>query len=271
MPVPPPDENQPGINRLLKIMAQLRNPDGGCPWDLEQDFSTISPYTIEEAFEVADAIDRNEPDDICDELGDLLLQVVFQSQIASEKGLFDFEAVAAGQSAKLVHRHPHVFGDEGAAASADAVKDIWERQKAKEKAGRTHLLDGITRGLPALMRAQKIHRKVAKVGFDWPSAEPVFDKIDEEMAELKQAIAHNDRDNLVEELGDMLFTICVLAGHLDVDAEEALRAANNKFIKRFSRVEDRLKAKDITLQQSTLEQMDSAWQEIKRDEKQAAA
>lgn len=270
MPVLPPDENQPGINRLLKIMAQLRNPDGGCPWDLEQDFSTISPYTIEEAFEVADAIERNDTDDIRDELGDLLLQVVFQSQIAAEQNLFDFDAVAHGQSAKLVHRHPHVFGDEGAAASSDAVKDIWERQKAKEKAGRTHLLDGITRGLPALMRAQKIYRKVAKVGFDWPSPAPVFEKIDEEMAELKQAIAHNDKDNLVEEFGDILFTMCVLAGHLDVDAEEALRAANNKFIKRFSGVEDRLKQAGSALEQSTLEQMETAWQEIKRAEKQDA-
>lgn len=260
-----------GIKALINVMAKLRNPDGGCPWDLEQTFQSIIPYTIEEAYEVADAIERNDMDDFKEELGDLLLQVVFHSQMASEQGLFDINAVAQAEADKLISRHPHVYGEK-TAADAEAVLNIWNAQKDKEKAakGPAYLLDAVTKGLPALMRAQKIHRKVAKKGFDWPSANDVFAKLDEEIAELKQAVANKDQDNLVEELGDILFVCCVLAEHLGADAETALRNANNKFINRFNKVEDLVKQNNQQFGAVNLEQLDAYWNEVKLTEKSAA-
>ena len=238
------DPETSGIDALLEVMARLRDPDGGCPWDLEQTFETITPYTIEEAYEVADAVERGDMNDFKEELGDLLLQVVFQSQIAREAGLFDFDAVAGAEAQKLISRHPHVFGD-AVAADAAAVTEIWNAQKDKEKASaRQHLLDGVTRGLPALMRAQKIHRKVAKVGFDWPETDQVFAKLDEEIVELKQARRNNDAKNLEEELGDILFVTCVLAEHLGVDAELALRAADTRHLVRSDADADAVAAND---------------------------
>lgn len=259
-----------GIQTLIDVMTRLRDPNGGCPWDLEQTFETIAPYTIEEAYEVADALDRGDMVDFQEELGDLLLQVVFQSQIAKEKGLFDIDAVAQAEADKLISRHPHVFGDKTAANAAE-VMTIWNAQKDKEKAARgdTHLLDAVTKGLPALMRAQKIHRKVAKIGFDWPSKTEVFAKLDEEIAELKQADANADQDNRVEELGDILFVTCVLAEHMGVDAEDALRNANNKFINRFNKVEDLMKVNNQEFGKASLAQMDEHWNTVKRQEKAA--
>lgn len=259
----------PGMQALIDVMAKLRDPDGGCPWDLEQTFQSITPYTIEEAYEVADAVERDDMNDFKEELGDLLLQVVFQSQMANEKGLFDFDAVAGAEAQKLVSRHPHVFGDQKAESAADVV-GIWNAQKDKEKAAQQYLLQAVTKGLPALMRAQKIHRKVAKVGFDWPSQDEVFAKLDEEVAELKQAVAAKDQKNLEEELGDILFVTCVLAEHMGVDAESALRAANNKFIKRFNGVEDLLKENSQKFGEATLAQMDQHWNTMKKRERDAA-
>lgn len=260
-----------GIKALIDVMAKLRDPNGGCPWDLKQTFETITPYTIEEAYEVADAVERGDMADFKEELGDLLLQVVFHSQMASEKNLFDINEVAQAEADKLVSRHPHVFGEE-TAKDADAVMHIWNAQKDKEKAqkGNTYLLDAVTKGLPALMRAQKIHRKVAKVGFDWPKADDVFAKLDEEVAELKQAVANKDQKNLVEELGDILFVCCVLAEHLDVDAETALRNANNKFINRFNKVEELMKVNSKEFGKTSLAQMDEYWNIAKAQEKTAA-
>jgi ATP diphosphatase len=261
-----------GIQSLLSVMARLRDPKGGCPWDLEQTFESITPYTIEEAYEVADAVERGDMGDFKEELGDLLLQVVFHSQMANEKSLFDFDAVAQAEADKLVSRHPHVFGDQSA-ADASEVLNIWNAQKDKEKAAAgksAHLLDAVTRGLPALMRAQKIHRKVAKVGFDWPKIDDVYAKLDEEVAELKHASAQNDAINMAEELGDILFVTCVLAEHMGVDAETALRSANNKFISRFNAVEDLMKANSQELGKTSLEQMDAHWNTVKKTEKDAA-
>lgn len=259
-----------GITALLEVMARLRDPNGGCPWDLEQTFQSILPYTIEEAYEVADAVERDDMNAFKEELGDLLLQVVFQAQMAQEKGLFDFDAVAGAEADKLISRHPHVFGDQKAETAGDVV-GIWNAQKDKEKAGATkYLLDGVTKGLPALMRAQKIHRKVAKVGFDWEKQEDVFAKLDEEVAELKEAASTGVQKNLEEELGDILFVTCVLAEHLGVDAETALRNANNKFIRRFNGVEDLLKANSQKLGEASLAQMDAHWNSVKRAEKDAA-
>lgn len=262
-----------GIDSLLDVMARLRDPDGGCPWDLEQTFESITPYTIEEAYEVADAVERGDMNDFKEELGDLLLQVVFQAQMAQEQGIFDFDAVAGAEAEKLISRHPHVFGDQQAKNAADVV-GIWNAQKDKEKAGKTtHLLDAVTKGLPALMRAQKIHKKVAKVGFDWPNADEVFKKLDEEVAELKQAASDKGADrqkNIEEELGDILFVTCVLAEHMGVDAETALRAANNKFIRRFNGVQDLMKANSQELGKATLAEMDAHWNSVKKAEKSAA-
>lgn len=263
------DKDTNGINALLDVMRRLRDPNGGCPWDLEQDFKTIAPHTIEEAYEVADAIEREDMPALKEELGDLLLQVVFHAQMATETGLFDFDSVARAEAEKLIRRHPHVFGDTPAAGSAAEVVTIWNAAKDKEKAktGQKRLLDGITKGLPALMRAQKIHSKVAKVGFDWPHANGVFDKIEEEIAELKQAVANADRDNLVEELGDILFALCVLAEHLEADAEESLRKANDKFIRRFNKIEDLMKVKNQEFGKITLPELEDHWTTAKAEEK----
>ena len=260
------------IERLLAIMARLRNPDGGCPWDIEQSFETIAPYTIEEAYEVADALERGNMDEFREELGDLLMQVVFQSQIARESGLFNFEDVARGIADKMVSRHPHVFGDAVAASAKDVEARIWEEQKDKEKKNKRldSILDDVTRGLPAVMRAQKLQKRAARVGFEWPEAIQVLDKLEEEIQELREAIAAKDKINIHEEVGDMLFCVVNLGRMLDVDCETSLRDVNSKFERRFKGIEKTLKEQNIALEDATLEQMESIWQDIKKAEKKTA-
>lgn len=225
---------QPPIDRLLAIMRQLRNPDGGCEWDLAQDFSTIAPYTIEEAYEVSDAIAGGDPAAICDELGDLLLQVVFHSQIAADGGLFGFDDVANAISDKIERRHPHIFGD----GQTDDVRQQWEQIKAAERTadGPASALAGVALSLPALLRAQKLQGRAARVGFDWPDVDGPRDKIAEELAEVAAATTDAERQ---EEVGDLLFAVVNYARHLGIDAEGALRGANNKFARRFAAMEDR--------------------------------
>jgi ATP diphosphatase len=269
----PADQSDP-LTRLLAIMAQLRSRDGGCPWDIEQTFATIAPYTIEEAYEVADAIEKQDWDGLKDELGDLLFQVVFHSQMASEENRFDFADVAGSISDKMVQRHPHVFGDQSGIDDADKQTVNWEVQKAAErhekaKAAGHELsaLDGVASGLPALMRATKLQKRAARVGFDWPDAEHVIADVDEELGELKHEIgAGGEHDRLEDELGDVLFTVVNLARHLGVDPEAALRCTNAKFERRFRYVEDRLAEEGRTTEQADLEEMDAHWNAAKGHE-----
>lgn len=257
------------LNTLLDIMARLRDPQRGCPWDLEQDFSTIAPYTLEEAYEVAEAIERQAPDEICDELGDLLFQVVFHAQMASERGWFDFADVVTAINEKLVRRHPHVFGDEKIADAAEQTL-AWDRHKAKERAERgvaaDSVLDGVPLALPALLRAQKIQRRAARVGFDWDEIGDVVAKIDEELAELKQALAAGESvEHMREELGDLLFSGVNLARFLDADAESLMRAANQKFDRRFRRVEQLAHKAQRDLQACSLDELEAYWQQAKSE------
>ena len=264
-------------------MAALRTPDTGCPWDLKQTFSTIAPYTIEEAYEVADAIEREDLDGLKDELGDLLLQVVYHARMAEEDGAFAFDDVVAAICDKMIRRHPHVFGDEETRASVE-LDGLWERLKAQEKAqaqadGRAasweeRTLDGVPMALPALLRAVKLQNAAARVGFDWPSMGPVFEKAREEFDELEQALTGGDgnqddrnRDEVVEEFGDLLFVMANLARHLKIDPEDALRRANAKFVRRFAEIEDRLGDDGRKPEQSDLEEMDRLWNAAKRAEK----
>ncbi|MBZ8119614.1 nucleoside triphosphate pyrophosphohydrolase [Roseovarius sp. LXJ103] len=255
-----------GLPRLLAIMARLRDPQTGCPWDIEQDFATIAPYTIEEAYEVADAIERADWDDLKGELGDLLLQVVFHGQIAADKGLFDFHAIADGISDKMVARHPHVFGNESRDKSAAQQTLDWETVKAAERAEATQTgtLDGVAMGLPALLRAVKLQKRAARVGFDWPETAQVLDKVAEEMAELLEA---TDPDHIEEEFGDLLFVMANLARHMQVDPEAALRRANGKFTRRFEFIEAALKAEGKTPEDSDLAEMDALWDAAKAAER----
>jgi len=252
------------ISKLLDIMARLRAP-GGCPWDREQSFATIAPYTVEEAYEVADAIERGDLARLRDELGDLLLQVVFHAQMASEQGTFDFADVVAAISDKLVRRHPHVFG-ETQIESAQAQTRAWERQKTAERNGA--LLDDVPRALPALRRAEKLTKRAATVGFDWPDAAAVRKKLDEEVAELDAELARvgaeRDAARIEAELGDVLFVLANLARHLHVDSEAALQGANARFIRRFEYIERRLAEAGRPLESATLEEMDLLWDEAKR-------
>ena len=258
------------IDRLLEIMARLRDPVAGCPWDLEQSFATIAPYTIEEAYEVADTIERGDLAHLKDELGDLLLQVVFHSRMAEEAGLFDFDAVAAAIADKMVRRHPHVFGD-AAYRNAAEQTEAWETIKAREREhkGTASVLEDVPVGLPALTRALKLTRRAGRVGFDWPSVKEVLDKLDEELKELTDEIDRGDTDAAREELGDLLFVCANLARKLDVDPEEALRAANAKFVRRFSAIERDLAAQGRTPEQATLQEMEDLWTEAKKAEKAA--
>lgn len=261
------------IDRLLAIMARLRNPDGGCPWDLEQDFKSIAPYTIEEAYEVADAIDREDHRDLQDELGDLLFQVVFHAQMASEAGLFDFDDVCQSINNKMIRRHPHVFAD-AAERDSDTQTEAWEDQKARERSEKqkdNSVLDDLPVALPALKRAQKLQKRAARVGFDWPTPARVFDKIDEELAEVKEAMAENDAVHIAEEIGDLLFVCTNLGRKLKVDVEAATRAANTKFERRFRHVETRLRADGRSAETATLEEMENLWLEAKSLEKESAA
>jgi MazG family protein len=266
-------EDQPPIQRLLQVMARLRDPDGGCPWDLEQDFSTIAPYTIEEAYEVADAIARGDLAHLKDELGDLLLQVVYHAQMAEEAGLFDFDQVAAAIADKMIRRHPHVFGT-AEVDSARAQSHAWEAVKAAERAskagaaeGSHGVLDDVPLALPALVRAAKLQRRAARVGFDWPEPVQVLDKVEEEIAELRAELkSQANQDRLTDEIGDLLFAAVNLARHLDVDGEAALRQANAKFERRFRAIEEALRARGRRLEDASLDEMEALWQRAKAAE-----
>ena len=252
------------IDKLLEVMRALRDPETGCPWDVGQNFSTIAPYTIEEAYEVADAIERGDLDDLRDELGDLLLQVVFHAQMANDEDLFDFEDVAGAIADKMVRRHPHVFGSE-AERAAGPVEGSWERIKSEER-GKTaddSALAGVANALPALKRAQKLGKRAASVGFDWDSDEGVRAKISEELGELEAAARDEDMAAVEEEFGDLLFAVVNLARHLKVDAEAALRAANVKFERRFRSMEAALVADGRPLEEQSLDELEAAWQAAK--------
>ena len=257
------------IEHLLGIMARLRDPDSGCPWDVEQTFATIAPYTIEEAYEVADAIERNDLVELKGELGDLLFQVVFHARMAEEQGLFAFDDVAAAMSDKLIRRHPHVFAEESAKPDAVAQKLRWEDIKAAERAAKAQhgVLDDVPIGLPALARAAKLTKRAARVGFDWPSTDEVFDKLDEEVAELRAEIAAGDLDKAREEMGDLLFVVANLARKLGVEPEDALRGANAKFVRRFGFIEAELARDGRRPEQSDLAEMDDLWNAAKTTER----
>lgn len=255
-----------GIDRLREIMRRLRDPVAGCPWDIEQDFASIAPYTIEEAHEVADAIARQAWDELPSELGDLLLQVVYHAQMAEESGLFGFDAVVRAISDKMVARHPHVFGTDSRDKSAEQQTADWEKIKAAER-GPARVLDGVALGLPALTRAVKLQKRAARVGFDWPSTDEVVAKIAEEAAELVEAREALTEAEVIEEFGDLMFVMANLARHLKVDPEAALRAANAKFARRFGRIEDWLAEDGKTPDQSDLAEMDALWNRAKAEEK----
>ena len=258
-----------GIDRLVEIMARLRDPVAGCPWDVEQSFATIAPYTIEEAYEVADAIEREAWDELRGELGDLLFQSVFHARMAEEAGMFSFHDVARGMADKMVARHPHVFGDQTGVNSADAQTENWEAMKARERAGKAQhgTLDGVAVGLPALLRAYKLQKRAARVGFDWPDIVQVLDKVAEEAREVAAAHAGGSQDEVTEEIGDLLFVVANLARHLGVEPEAALRGANAKFIRRFEAIEAGLAAAGKRPENSTLEEMDALWEAAKAAEK----
>jgi ATP diphosphatase len=265
------DTAKHGLGDLLAIMARLRDPQGGCPWDLQQDFATIAPYTIEEAYEVADAIDRKDWHDLRDELGDLLLQVVFHAQMAKEAGLFDFADVAHAISDKMIRRHPHVFGDESY-RDVEAQTEGWEAIKSAERAakGERHddsALAGVSRGLPEWKRATKLQQRAAKVGFDWPDATPVLDKLGEELDEVRAEFAAGaDTARLQDEIGDVLFVVVNLARHAGVDFSQALRHANAKFERRFRAMERMAAAEGTPLAERDLEAQEQLWQRAKRGE-----
>ncbi|MDP1736155.1 MAG: nucleoside triphosphate pyrophosphohydrolase [Caulobacter sp.] len=264
---PSPEPGHP-IFRLLEIMDRLRDQAGGCAWDLEQTFATIAPYTVEEAYEVADAIERNDLKELKEELGDLLFQVVFHARMASEQQAFDFADVAAAISDKMIRRHPHVFGGEGYRTAGEQTV-AWEVIKQQERTDKARggVLDDVPVGLPALTRAVKLSKRAARVGFVWPSTQEVLDKLDEEVAELKAEVAGGDREKLRAELGDVLFVIANLARALDIEPEDALRATNAKFVRRFGFIETALAADGRTPDQSDLAEMDALWDQAKAAEK----
>ena len=260
------------IDKLLDVMARLRNPDGGCPWDVEQSFATIAPYTIEEAYEVADAIERDDMADLRDELGDLLFQVVFHARMAEEDGHFDFADVVTNVTDKLVRRHPHVFGTQEE-IDAGQVRGAWEQIKAAERAAAARddehsALDGVAKALPALMRAQKIGKRASRVGFDWSDTAGVRAKINEELAELSAAECSGNQGKIHEEFGDLLFALVNLGRHLEVDCEQALADSTRKFETRFRRVEQ---STEQDLRELPLEALEALWQQAKKDLASAAA
>jgi nucleoside triphosphate diphosphatase len=270
------------ISRLIEVMAALRTPVTGCPWDLEQNFATIAPYTIEEAYEVADAIARGDLDDLRDELGDLLLQVVYHARMAEEQNAFAFGDVVEGVTRKMIRRHPHVFGDENGVVTSGHVAENWDRIKAEEKAERAarrppeevshkSLLSDVKAGQPALTRAMELQRKASTVGFDWNDPRAVLSKIREEADEIEAALDRNNADELAEETGDLLFALVNLARHVGADPETALRGTNAKFERRFAYIERALSAKGRSLEDATLEEMDALWNEAKIEQPAAAA
>ncbi|MEO6841192.1 MAG: nucleoside triphosphate pyrophosphohydrolase [Bradyrhizobium sp.] len=266
------------IKGLLDIMAALRTPGTGCPWDLEQNFASIAPYTIEEAYEVTDAISRGDLPDLCDELGDLLLQVVFHARMAEEQGAFSFADVVEAITRKMIRRHPHVFADENGVITPEHVKGTWERIKAEEKAERAarrppehdapakSLLSGVKTGQPALSRAMELQRKASSVGFDWNDPREVLRKIREEADEIEAALDHGDVDELTDETGDLLFVLVNLARHVGVDPDFALRSTNAKFERRFAYIEQTLAAQGRSLESASLAEMDALWDEAKSKE-----
>ncbi|WOC14614.1 Nucleoside triphosphate pyrophosphohydrolase [Pseudochrobactrum sp. MP213Fo] len=265
------------IQRLLEIMVALRDPKTGCPWDVEQDFSSIAPYTLEEAYEVVDAIERDDMDDLREELGDLLLQVVFHARIAEENGDFSFGHVVEAVTTKMIRRHPHVFGDEQA-RTAGMAKGSWNRIKQVEKDERAArraalgldngikagFLDDVPSTLPALVSALKYQQKAARVGFDWSEAAPILDKVAEEAQELREAMRKQDRANIEEEYGDLLFAMVNLGRHLELEPEMALRAASDKFKRRFHFIENALNEADSTLDAASLDEMEVLWNKAKQ-------
>jgi ATP diphosphatase len=257
----------------MAIMARLRNPDSGCPWDREQDFSSIAPYTIEEAYEVADAIHHGDMDELRDELGDLLFQVVFHARMSEEAGAFDFGDVVAAVCDKMIRRHPHVFGD-ASIADAEAQADAWEQTKAQERlakrgavAGGISLLDDVPRGMAELQRAVKLQKRAARVGFDWSAPEPVLDKVAEEMLEMREAMHSGNIEEMEDELGDLLFALTNLARQLKIDPARALRRANAKFELRFRAVEGAA-GSHAALQAMSLDQMEALWQQVKKNQRE---
>jgi ATP diphosphatase len=271
------------IAGLIEIMAALRNPEGGCPWDIVQTFESIKPYTIEEAYEVSDAIERNDMDDLCDELGDLLLQVVFHARMAEEIGEFSFGDVVEAITRKMIRRHPHVFAIADA-ATPSAVKLQWDQIKSEEKRERTErrarrgvvedfksgFLGSVQRSFPALTEALKLQERAAKVGFDWSAPEPILDKIEEEIAELRVALKEGEQAKDSDELGDLIFAVVNIGRHVKADPEQALRGTNTKFRRRFSHIEQTLNAEGETLEDATLERMEEIWQAAKAIERQLA-
>lgn len=260
--------SKPDINDLLDIMTQLRDPDSGCPWDCAQDFASIAPYTIEEAYEVADAIQHGDMSELLDELGDLLFQVVFHAQMAKEEEAFDFADVVEHVSHKMTFRHPHVFARDGSSqvSEAEAVRVLWEQQKDKEPKLRQRgksLLDEVPRGMAELQRAVKLQKKASKVGFDWDAPEPVLDKFEEEMGEMRQAMRSGNFDAMEDELGDLLFVLANLARQLKIDPAKALRRANAKFELRFRAVEEAAGSRE-QLRAMELDEMEDLWQQAKR-------
>lgn len=275
--LPPPDHSRPavrepdaGVRRLLAIMASLRDPERGCPWDIEQDFDTIAPYTIEEAYEVAEAIADRDMAELRGELGDLLFQVVYHARMAEEAGVFAWDDVVRAISDKMIRRHPHVFGHESRDKTSDQQTADWERTKARER-GSAGALAGVATGLPGLTRSVKLQNRAARVGFDWPDAGAVLDKIAEETAELVEAQAAGDAHRVFEEYGDLMFVMANLARHLGLDPEAALRAANAKFTRRFEAIEAALAAEGRTPADSDLAEMDALWNAAKRAERAPGA
>lgn len=263
------------IDRLLAVMERLRDPERGCPWDVAQTFDSIAPYTIEEAYEVADAISRGDFEALTDELGDLLLQVVYHAQMAKERGLFDFDEVARRIGDKMIRRHPHIFGGKRVASAAEQ-RQRWEEMKAAERAARGEAKDrsalaGVPIGLPALTRAVKLQERAAQVGFDWPEASPIMDKLAEEIGELREAMASGVHERVADELGDLLFTVANLARRLDLDPEHALRAANAKFERRFREMERRAAATGTRLSDRDLDGLEALWTAAKHRQGQEGA
>ncbi|MBM7067475.1 nucleoside triphosphate pyrophosphohydrolase [Actibacterium sp. 188UL27-1] len=258
-----------GLPRLLEIMRRLRDPQTGCPWDIEQTYTTIAPFTIEEAYEVADAVARQAWDELQGELGDLLLQVVYFAQMGEEDERFTFHSIATAIADKMVARHPHVFGDQSRDKSADQQTRDWEAQKASERAakGEVRTLDGVALGLPSMTRALKLQKRAARVGFDWGETRDVLAKIAEEAAELTEAAETADAHHIEDEMGDLLFVMVNLARHMDVDPEAALRRTNAKFTRRFGSIEDALAADGRTPNDATLQEMDALWDAAKRAER----
>lgn len=262
------------VDELVEIMRRLRDPDRGCPWDIKQDFKSLTPCTLEEAYEVVEAIEEGDPAHMCEELGDLLMQVVFYAQMAAEEGLFTIDDVARGETQKMIERHPHVFGDRAGVKTAGDVLKNWEADKHKKRAqaaseaSKPHsLLDGVGLALPALVRAEKLQKRAARVGFDWDAPLRVLEKVREEADELEAEIAAAaPKDKVADELGDLLFALVNLARKLEVDPEEALRRANRKFDRRFRHIEASLAARQQEFSHTTLEEMETLWDEAKRRE-----